>query len=458
MSFPFLICINCDKEKNDDSFLLLGLKDEKNLNKNNLDNSNLMSNSDINANNSTNNYLEIIEYPYSLNNNQIENNNDNNISEQVYIPIKTETIKRNIIEDFDDDLLDIKPPKLFVAPNKDNKDNNQENKIVYNDKNKYKIPMENNNIINNEVNSFIKVNSNNSESYINNDNSIINNKILLTNYYKNAQNKNNNDQQNDQSNVEKDKKEIETSNINDINNSNIKNNNKFVGLKIDYPFPDTHGFYLKSNEKSPSINLPANNNDLNSNKKSLKDGENGRNRKNLFLKKMKNKVSGQKNKNKNYFFQSDFKKPKNKAKSNYNVNIDKIKANLVKEKKNARIKDIELKNKMFKKKKKLTFNSLSNFNNKYDLKFRTSNDETIMFFNQTEINKLHNSNNIFLKNIINKKINMRYKNIFKSYYEKRKITNTFNISRVANQSNIYSSKNYTNPFITPYDYLKKINI
>ena len=92
MSFPFLICINCDKEKNDDSFLLLGLKDEKNLNKNNLDNSNLMSNSDINANNSTNNYLEIIEYPYSLNNNQIENNNDNNISEQVYIPIKTETI------------------------------------------------------------------------------------------------------------------------------------------------------------------------------------------------------------------------------------------------------------------------------------------------------------------------------------------------------------------------------
>ena len=447
MSFPFLICINCEKEKDDDSFLLLGLKDEKNLNKNNLE----ISNSDINQNVSTNNFLEIIDYPYSLNNNQIENNNDNNIPEQVYIPIKTENIKRNKIDDFDDDLLDIKPPKLFKAPCKDINNNNKDNKLTYLDKKDDIIPTENNNNVGNEVHSFLKLNSNNSESYINNDNSIMNNKILLTNYYKNFQN--NHNQQNENSNIEKDKKEIDTNNNINTNNTNI---NKFTGLKVDYPYPDTHGFFLKSNEKTLLTNIPANNNVLNSNTKNSKNGEK-RVEKKLFLKKIKNKVSGQKNKDKNYFFPSDFKKPKNKAKSNYNVNIDKIKDNLNKEKKNTKIKDIELKNQLFKKKKKLTFNSLGNFNNKFDLKFRTSNDDINMIFNQTEINKCHNSNNIYLENIINKKFNARNKSLFKFYFEKRKITNTSCITRMANQTKFYSSKSYTNPFIKPYDF-KKNNI
>lgn len=446
MSFPFLICINCEREKDDDSFLLLGLKNEKNLNKNNLEYSNL-SNSHINPNISTNNYLEIIEYPYSLNNNQDENNNDNNISEQVYIPIKTENIKRNKIEDFDDDLLDIKPPKLFMAPYKDKKVINQENKLTYLDKKDDKTSTENNNNINNEVHSFLKLNSNNSESYINNDNSIMNNKILLTNYYKNSQN--NHSQQNEQSNIDKDKKEIEISNINDINTSN-SNINKFIGLKVDYPFPDTHGFFLKSNEKTSLIN----NNELNSNKNNSNDGEN-RVEKKLFFKKMKKKVSFQKNKNKKNYFPFEFKKPKNKAKSNYNVTIDKIKVNFIKKK--TKIKEIELKNQLLKKKKRLTFNSLGNFNNKFDLKFKTRSDDINMFFNQTEKNKLHNSSNIYLNNIINKKINARNKSPFKFYCKKRKIINTSYISRMANENKIYSSKTYTNPFVKPYDY-KKNNI
>ena len=49
MSFPILICTNCDKEKDDDNFLLLGLTPkEKGKSKNNYIDSNLLSFSDNN--------------------------------------------------------------------------------------------------------------------------------------------------------------------------------------------------------------------------------------------------------------------------------------------------------------------------------------------------------------------------------------------------------------------------
>ena len=110
MSFPLLICSNCEKDVNNDSFLLLRYNNEKELKE--------VSFTD--NNNSTNNYLEIIDYPYSLNNNQLESNNENDLSEQIYYPAKTEEKKiERKFDDFDDDLLDIKPPKLFTKVNKD---------------------------------------------------------------------------------------------------------------------------------------------------------------------------------------------------------------------------------------------------------------------------------------------------------------------------------------------------
>ena len=166
MSFQFFFCSNCDKDINNDSFLLLGYKNEKELKKNNQQEISFTDN-----NNSTNNYLEIIDYPYSLNNNQIENNNENDLSEKIYYPVKTEEkkIKRKF-DDFDDDLLDIKPPKLFTKVNKDKveekKEVDQAIKTEPEEPKDKKLKIEKINFISNERNSDIKMNSNKSESLI----------------------------------------------------------------------------------------------------------------------------------------------------------------------------------------------------------------------------------------------------------------------------------------------------
>ena len=58
---------------------------------------------------------------------------------------------------------------------------------------------------------------------------------------------------------------------------------------------------------------------------------------------------------------------------------------------------------MIKNKKKLTFNSLSNFSNRFNLKQKKISDDVSAFFNQTENYKFQKSNNILLQSIINKK-------------------------------------------------------
>ena len=451
MSFPLLICSNCDKDTIDDSFLLLGLKNEKELNKKNPEE---VSYSD-NNNNSTNNFLEIIDYPYSLNNNQIDSNVENDISEQIYFPIKTEEkkIKRKY-DDLDDDLLDIKPPKLFSKVNKDKVEEKKEVEQVI--KTEPEVPKEKKLIIEanthiiNEQNTDIKMYSNKSESLINNDNSIMNNKLLLTNYKKNSSN--NNEKKENVEKIENNKNEIITRNLTDINN-NI-NDNKIIGLKVDYPCPDTDSLYFKSNRKS-SLNTKDNKNIKESkNKKNEKDKDKENEikgeEKKLFSKKIK-KFQKEKDNNSKKIIEYDIKKPKNKALSNYNVSIDKIKANFDKNK----IKNNNIKNQMIKNKKKLTFNSLSNFSNRFNLKQKKISDDVSAFFNQTENYKFQKSNNILLQSIINKKINARNKNIFKSYFESNKKTNKSHYSRAFNQTTIFNTKTYTNPFLKVFDYKKK---
>ena len=134
------------------------------------------------------------------------------------------------------------------------------------------------------------------------------------------------------------------------------------------------------------------------------------------------------------------------------TNIYKLKSKF--EKKN-KMKNNNDKKQIIEKKKKLTFNSISNFSNRFNLKSKKTSDDVSAFFNQTENYKFTKSNNFLLESIINKKINARNKNIFKSYFENRKKVNKSYIYRAANQTNIFSTKSYTNPFLEVFDYKKK---
>ena len=435
MSFPILICSNCDKEKDDDNFLLLKFEEENNFNKNKKRYSDFNSFSD--NNNSTNNYLEIIEYPYSLNNNQDDDNNYNNIPKQLYQPNLTENVKRKKeIIDYDDDLKDIKPPKLFGKSYIEKKEENQQNQTEHeNVIENYQIN-ENKNITKENLEDHQKMNSNISESLINNDNSMMNNKILLTNYYINSQNN-----KNKQNISEKEYIKNDSKNMNDINNNNIQNN-KILAIKVEYPCPDTNSFYLNNNDK----NLLKNINIESIERQKLDEkNEKGIAEKNLFLNKIQKKAK------KNFDKKILFTKPKTKALSSHGVNIDRIKSNLEKDKNNKNIKGKkEMENTIIKKRKKLTFNSLSNFDNKFNIRLKNSNDDVSNFFNFTEKYQIRKSNNILLKNILDKKINANNQNKFKTFTSnKKKQCNSF-MTKLANKTSFLSSKTYSNPFINTY--------
>ena len=128
MNFKFLICKNCENE--DDSFFAFESKNTPIVNKSKKSQINIKSLVSVSDNNSTNN-LEIIEYPYS------NDCNDNNID---YIPdplppFSKENITQNQIKrnDFDDFLVKIKPPKLFIEGSKENKEIEQSKNININD-------------------------------------------------------------------------------------------------------------------------------------------------------------------------------------------------------------------------------------------------------------------------------------------------------------------------------------
>ena len=447
MNFPFFVCTNCEKDVNNDSFLLLRYNNEKQLKKNNPEEVSFTDN-----NNSTNNYLEIIDYPYSLNNNQLESNNENDLSEQIYYPAKTEEkkIKRKF-DDFDDDLLDIKPPKLFTKVNKDKieekKEVSQPIKTEPEEPKDKILKIEVNNYFSNELNNDKKMYSNKSESLINNDNSIMNNKLLLTNYYKNYTA--NCEIPDDVNKIKKNDKESISRNFTDINNNN-NSNNKIIGLKVDYPRPDTDSLYFASNTKQSINILEAEKKQENKNKTIHKKNEKKEEKK-LFLKKI-NKIHKDKDNKTKKIIEFNLTKPKTKTLSTYSANIYKLKSKF--EKKN-KMKNNNDKKQIIEKKKKLTFNSISNFSNRFNLKSKKTSDDVSAFFNQTENYKFTKSNNFLLESIINKKINARNKNIFKSYFENRKKVNKSYIYRAANQTNIFSTKSYTNPFLEVFDYKKK---
>ena len=377
MSFPFLVCTNCEKDVNNDSFLLLRYNNEKELKE--------VSFTD--NNNSTNNYLEIIDYPYSLNNNQLESNNENDLSEQIYYPVKTEEKKiERKFDDFDDDLLDIKPPKLFTKVNKDKieekKEVSQPIKTEPEEPKDKILKIEVNNFFSNELNNDKKMYSNKSESLINNDNSIMNNKLLLTNYYKNYTV--NCEIPDDVNKIKKNDKEFISRNFTDINNNN-NSNNKIIGLKVDYPRPDTDSLYFASNTKQSINILEAEKKQENTNKTIHKENEKKEEKK-LFLKKI-NKIHKDKDNKTKKIIEFNLTKPKTKTLSTYNSNIYKLKSKF--EKKN-KMKNNNDKKQIIEKKKKLTFNSISNFSNRFNLKSKKTSDDVSAFFIKQKIINLQN--------------------------------------------------------------------
>ena len=449
MSFQFFFCGNCSKENDDDSYLLIGFESEKELNKLLYTNSNLLSSSD---NNNSTNHLEIIEYPYKSNNNKENINKENDSIKQMYYQIETNNIKKEKnFEDFDDDLLDIKPPKLFIEPYNNKADNNQLFEIEPKCKKEINKLVKKENSFNINPKEHIKMNSNNSESLINNDNSIMNNKTLLTNYY-NISN-NNTKFQNNLDQFIKEKNQQKERKISEINNLTINKeiNHSLIGIKVNYQCLDTNNFYMCSNDKKSVEISNSKNKEVNTNNKSQKYEEIVEKKKNpFFQKRIKSKG---KDRDKMHFSKFDFLKPK-KAKSNDNVNIGKtINVGLEKHNKSIKLNQNEFKNQNIKKKKKLTFNSISKFDNKLSIIIKNAQDNLNKFFYTKEKNLIHRSNNFLLKNILHKKINN--KNIFNSFQYPNHKNNKSYCSTIANQTCIFSTKTYVNPFIKSYEYKEK---
>ena len=409
MNIQFLICSNCEKEKYDDEFIFLDNIKHKNIFKKEEIDLNYQSSSC--NNNSTDNVLEIIEYPYSLNNNVTLLEDKPTIN---YPPKKE-------IKKYDDDSDDIKAPKLLSEGNKEEKNPNNANK----------------------KNVHIKMNSTNSESLINNDNSIMQNKALLLNYYKNSEIINNNKINNL---IKKENKYDSPKKIinNETNNSKNIITNKIIGIKVDYPCPDTNSFSpLFSNEainKKNEIKIKK--------QKKIEKKE-----KKFFLKKIKNKdkLRSECNDEKKSL-EIKFKKQKSKANSNNTINIDKINVKSIKnETKN--LKENYNKNLMINEKKNFTFYSFSNLGNIYNLRGNKSNYNKKNWLYKSEC-VYPKSNNFFIKSILYNKNNQKVGKDFRKLNKKASL-NVTHSSNIINQSHVYSSKTYINPFIKHLNYKNK---
>lgn len=215
MYFRLFFCSNCAIENEyDDNFISFkednktGLCQNNNITNNNKDTKSIISTSD---NNSIYN-LEIIEYPYTLKN---EENNKNDDESQKYLENKNNYIEYNNF------FHKIKPPNLFVKENEKNLDIKKPELTKDTLEEKIKdINYANENECNNDLKESKE------SSLINNEDSIMNHKDFIDNY---------------------------NSNLNKISNV-IKNNNKLNKIineiNIDCPTPDSNNFILDNDNKS----------------------------------------------------------------------------------------------------------------------------------------------------------------------------------------------------------------
>ena len=439
MNFKLLICNNCDNEK-EDSILFFESNNFSPFykpNKEEINIKSILSTSD-NNNNSINNNLEIIEYPYKFSCD--ENNNEipepipslikrNNIikkkfkKEDYFIDVKKQTkLYDKTIDEFKDIKGPIEQKDYFFSNNNNNEDE-----------------------------------SNDSSSLINNEDSLICNKVLLTNYYSNCHSTINNNVTVNDNNYDSNNIKIE-----DINNEE-KNNNKIIihnliGYKVDYSDPDTDSFFTKTNNLF-NVNCPKNKNKTKENIIDIKTNK-------KLQKEYKSKKFSKNNSNYHQYSKKRIKKRNSKNYSDFELLMNNQKITIFNSKKslneNEKIKKniLKVSTKTIKIKKKL-INFKESLNNKNIISYRTlqnnsSNKNNILIKTTNIKNNLNSiskhrkrflSHNYFDQLLLNMSNSRNMKrNTYSNFNDKKKSLKNKELWNIKNQNN-YSYRIYNNPFV-----------
>ena len=320
MNLKLFLCGNCQNKEEEDIFLNFDNKDSNNNNDRNNKKKILLTSLD--TDNSVNNILEIIEYPYSNTYNNNNDKNNNYIPMPLQAPLKTDTINKKYTNNCDDYLDIIKPPKLFNEGKKEKNEKlkNKENKIWK--KKVEKEPKEREEFSHDKINNNIKIKSVNFSDYVYNENRFSHNKnIILLN--KDNSNCNYNYTYNNQSDEKKNNSKDSKDRIVTINHFK-KISGNINGLKVDYPCPDTDSFFLKS--CNDEFNLNEQNKDNNHNKiKKISNNHAKEVNNKMLLKKMgkkelKNKKKFCKKSDKEINDKNILNKKENEEKNNYKNN------------------------------------------------------------------------------------------------------------------------------------------
>jgi hypothetical protein len=489
MKFNEFVCNNCENEKEDrDSFLFFEGKDSKELIKNkntNVNKKSLLSSSD--NNNSTNNILEIIEYPYIYNCDENEDDNpdptpgigdennskknDNNINEPQYREpqyrepqYKEPEYKEPQYREPQYREPEYKEPQYREPQYREPqyrepqyKESQCKETNVNEEQKKCNHFVENNNsmIKNKEFHNFShnKKNSKESSSLINIEDTLIQNKVLLTDYYSNMNNKilsTESIHENNNLNTSEDKK------IDTISN-NIQNISE---IKVQCPKPDTN---IITKEK-------YNNNLVNEVKKvTHKKEEKGSMKAIKVKRKVFNDKKILKNINNNRFGINKDKKQilknspitvnvqnKNHKYTKKIVNFNKNK-NIRKKISNVNTEKIIVRKKLTESKLSSKTNELIfSYKNIEKSSFSTNNlkksEQSIINLSKNRVRYL--SHTYFGKMLINKSTN---RNTFSNLTEKKKnsyLNSSENFKYSSNYS-LNSSKTYINPFAQLYDRKKR---
>ena len=433
MFFKLFLCGNCAIENDfDDSFI--SFKEDhkkktllqKNIN-NNKDIKSIVSTSD---NNSIYN-LEIIEYPYTITNND---NINNAYKPNLLISPKNLFLdnKNNYIE-FNNFFHKIKPPNLFVKKNRRNKEIIKPELKEDNLAEKIKdINCANENENNNDLK------QSKDSSLINNEDSIMNNKDFIENY---------------NSNLRK---------ISNVIKYNTKLNKIINEINVDCPTPDPNNFVVK-NDNKPNLNNQEDKKNFNEslkkieNEKKENNNDNNKGKKPVKTKLKLNKLKNAKYKNLNLKKLSSLgiNEILQKTYTDFNTNFynDNIKQSN-KEKILKRFKKIKNQkitksfDKPYYSENRYIFsknNCYTPFSNKYnDLKTENNKNTHI-----TKTKKKYLSNT-FLDDLLTKKKNNNYRNtVFTLNYKKKK----YNIFKTQNKRTTIAHSFYENPFSA----LQKLN-
>jgi hypothetical protein len=445
MNFKNFVCITCEKEKEDDNFLIFTSKNQGKLCKSNnveIKKKSLLTSSD--NNNSTNNVLEIIEYPYNY-----DNYTDSNDFTPVLPPPPEKPIikKENNFNTDDLFLAGIKPPKLFNEGNKEKTEPIVINEIINNKNNeetKEKKVIKQIEIINkekdnnNNENDLDKKQSKKSSSLINNEDNLAQNKAFLNKYYSNCisgRNENEKDkiifEKKSSTKKNKDKKKIsikkEKNNKSEPHIKTYKKNaHKINTLKK----RDLSNNIMKINKEDSII--------INDENKLLEQNKN-------IMKFRMDKLKEEKIKNKSELEKHN--KTNNNANTNKNTckslipNDNTIKKRFIKVNLNKKMKIKIVKKELEQKYKQLYIKSYPKQNKSKELDEIKSQKKIINNIKFITKNNKHLSNSQISNTLLNK---INYRNTFSNSSEKRKkIKNNY-------QAKTFSSKSYVNPFATLY--------